>query len=100
MAIAAFAIHANQASGRTFMMCRIVWHKNAIAIAKMNVCNRTNARVLNAVSHNINGTPVGRSVNQNDGLNGPSLATFTYEDESGKKEGNPFFQPGPRTRTK
>lgn len=59
----------------------------------MNVCNRTNARVLNAVSHNINGTPVGRSVNQNDGLNGPSLATFTYEDESGKKEEILFSNP-------
>jgi radical SAM superfamily enzyme len=76
MAIAVIAMQVNQASGRTFMMRRIVWHKNAIDIAKMRVCKRTKARGLKAVSHIINGTPVGRSVNQNDGLNGPSLATF------------------------
>ena len=76
MAIAAIAMQVNQASGRTFMMRRIVWHKNAIDIAKIRVCNRTKARELKAVSHITKGTPVGRSVNQNDGLNGPSLATF------------------------
>jgi hypothetical protein len=99
IAMAAIAAQVSHASGRTFMMCRIVWHKNAIAIAKMRVCNRTKARGLKAVIHITNGTPVGRSVNQNDGLNGPSLATFRYEAESGKKDGKPFLHPGPTTRT-
>ena len=59
-----------------------------------------NARVLKALNHIINGTPTGRSENQNDGLKGPSLATFKYDAESGKKEGKPFLHPGPSTRTK
>jgi len=100
IAIAAIAAHASHASGRTFIMRKIVWHKNATDTAKSVVCSNTNARVLNALNQNINGTPTGRSVNQNDGLNGPSLATLRYDAESGKKEGNPFFHPGPRTRTR
>jgi hypothetical protein len=96
----AIAAQANQASGRTFMMRKIVWHKKATETAKSVVCISTNARLLKALNHIINGTPTGRSVNQNDGLKGPSLATLKYDAESGKNEGNPFFQPGPRTRTK
>ena len=99
MAIAVMAMQVNQASGRTFMMRKIVWHKKATEIAKRSVCNKTKARVLKALNHNRNGTPTGRSVNQNDGLNGPSLATLRYEAESGKKDGKPFLHPGPTTRT-
>ena len=100
IAMAAIAAHVSQASGRTVMMRKMVWHKKATEIAKRSVCNKTKARVLKALNHNRNGTPTGRSLNQNDGLSGPSLATFRYEDESGKKEGNPSFQPGPSMRTK
>ena len=100
IARAAIAAHANHASGRTFITRKIVWHRNATATAKSVVCSNTNARVLNALNHKTNGPPTGRSVNQNDGLNGPSLATFRYDAESGKKDGNPFFHPGPSTRTR
>ena len=76
IAMAAIAAQANQASGRTFMMRKIVWHKKATETAKSVVWISTNARLLKALNHIINGTPTGRSVNQNDGLKGPSLATF------------------------
>jgi hypothetical protein len=97
--MAAIAAHVSHASGRTLMMRKIVWHKKATEIAKRSVCNKTKARVLKALNHNRNGTPTGRSVNQKDGLSGPSLATFRYDAESGKKDGKPFLHPGPTTRT-
>ena len=99
IAMAAIAAHVSHASGRTFIMRKIVWHKKATDTAKKSVCNKTNARVLQALIHKRNGTPTGRSVNQNDGLSGPSLATLRYEAESGKKDGKPFLHPGPTTRT-
>lgn len=99
IAMAAIAAHVSHASGRTFMMRKIVWHKKATETAKRSVCNKTNARVLQALIHKRNGTPTGRSVNQNDGLNGPIFATLRYEAESGKKDGKPFLHPGPTTRT-
>ena len=80
-------------------MRKIVWHKKATETAKRSVCSKTKARVLKALDHKSNGTPTGRSVNQNDGFKGPSLATSRYEAESGKVDGKPVLHPGPTIRT-